>query len=277
VDSAAPSTVRRDQKDKARRRCWSSTRPAISSRLGGPGAGFDWPEIEHASTPTPELHLDRRQRQDRQSSDQIHQGRQVRDADRKESASKGNKDTANVKDAADIFYHARPTSSSSPTAMVTGASSCSTATPARSSACGARSATSRRQRAAPAKVPEDQRIPAKELTDRGPEQFVQPVHACGCRGRARLCLGRGGKRVQVFTLEGKYMNQVSSTAIAKRRTAATARRLQHRLLARPRAEYLYVRAAARRGSGFLDRKTLTPLDSFGRNGWRRASSTSCTT
>ena len=29
----------------------------------------------------------------------------------------------------------------------------------------------------PKKVPEDQRIPAKELTDRGPEQFVQPVHA----------------------------------------------------------------------------------------------------
>src|SRR5258705_13521439 len=30
---------------------------------------------------------------------------------------------------------------------------------------------------APPKVPEDQRIPAKEISGPGPDQFVQPVHA----------------------------------------------------------------------------------------------------
>src|SRR5262249_9920601 len=63
---------------------------------------------------------------------------------------------------------------------------------------------------APLKVPEDQRIPAKELpaSDRGPEQFVPPVHAVRVSNDGLVYVSdRGGRRVQVFTLEGKFVTQ----------------------------------------------------------------------
>src|SRR5262249_10363616 len=47
-----------------------------------------------------------------------------------------------------------------------------------------------------------------EGTD-GPEQFVQPVHAARVSGDGQVYVSdRGGKRVQVFTLDGKFVKQV---------------------------------------------------------------------
>ena len=64
---------------------------------------------------------------------------------------------------------------------------------------------------APPKVSEDERIPAKELpaSNRGPEQFVRPVHAVRVSNDGLVYVSdRGGRRVQVFSLDGKYVTQV---------------------------------------------------------------------
>src|SRR5258708_35269077 len=61
---------------------------------------------------------------------------------------------------------------------------------------------------APPKVAENDRIPAKEQTGPGPLQFVQPVHAARVSNDGLVYVSdRGGKRVQVFTLDGKFVMQ----------------------------------------------------------------------
>ena len=57
------------------------------------------------------------------------------------------------------------------------------------------------------KVPENQRIPAKEETGPGPLQFERPVHAARVSNDGLVYVSdRGGRRVQVFTLDGKSLS-----------------------------------------------------------------------
>ena len=123
---------------------------------GGDGAGYEWPQREHG------IHVDGKgfvwitgnncptngiANLKPVADDQIlkftQDGKFVMQIGHS-NQSKGNADTTNVHRAADVqVQRARPTSCSSPTATATTASSCSTPTAARSSGCGARSATSR--------------------------------------------------------------------------------------------------------------------------------------
>jgi hypothetical protein len=113
----------------------------------------------------------------------------------------------------------------------------------------------------PPKVPEASRIPAKEATGRGPEQFVQPVHATRVSNDGLVYVSdRGGKRVQVFTLDGKYQTQVfidrycEAPHCGNGQTAAGTAFSQDPESATSVAE-------VRRASDF-DRKSLEPLDSL---------------
>ena len=142
-------------------------------------------------------------------------------------------------------------------------------TPARSSGCGARSATSRstRCRRQP-KVPEDQRIPAKEATGPGPDQFITPVHAVRVSRDGLVYVSdRGGKRVQVFTLDGKYVTQVFIDRYCEVPHCGNGQTVAWTAFSHdPEQRFLYVASRSPARVWVLDRKTLEPLDSFGRPG-----------
>jgi sugar lactone lactonase YvrE len=120
----------------------------------------------------------------------------------------------------------------------------------------------------PPKVPEDQRIPAKEVTGRGPEQFVRPVHAARVSNDGLVYVSdRGGKRVQVFTLDGKYVNQVFIDRYCEAPHCGNGQTVASTAFSHdPEQRYLYVASRSPARVWVLDRKTLEPLDSFGRNG-----------
>jgi sugar lactone lactonase YvrE len=120
----------------------------------------------------------------------------------------------------------------------------------------------------PPKVPDDQRIPAKEATGPGPDQFVQPVHAARVSKDGLVYVSdRGGKRVQVFTLDGKYVNQVFIDRYCEVPHCGNGQTVASTAFSHdPEQRFLYVASRSPARVWVLDRKTLEPLDSFGRNG-----------
>ena len=179
VLGAPPSSLHADQKDKA-------APPVIEfdeqgnfvQPSGGPGQGLRLAGGRARHLCRPEgLCLDRRQRPDRPSDGEVQQGRQVRDADRPQGREQRQQRYGECEGPPTCSSIRRPTSSSSPTATATGASSSSTPTPARSSACGAHSATCRSTRSRRAESPAGAAHPRKGRNGPGPDQFSTPVHA----------------------------------------------------------------------------------------------------
>ena len=126
------------------------------------------------------------------------------------------------------------------------------------------------------------RVPAKDLApnDPGPPQF-DTIHGVKVSNDGLVyAADRGGKRVQVFTIAGKYVAQVwiDGGARPSARAAATGRPPRARR-SPPIAEqrFLYVASRSPGRIWVFDRKTLQPLDSFGRPGVAPASSSCCTT
>jgi len=120
-----------------------------------------------------------------------------------------------------------------------------------------------------AKVSETDRIPAKDLpaSDPGPSQF-NTVHGVKVSSDGLVYVAeRGGKRVQVFTLNGKFVAQTfidrwcEAPHCGNGQTAASVA-----FSADPAQRYLYVASRSPERIWVLDRKTLQPLDSFGRPG-----------
>jgi sugar lactone lactonase YvrE len=118
------------------------------------------------------------------------------------------------------------------------------------------------------------RVPAKELdpNDPGPPQF-NTVHGVKVSNDGLVYVSdRGGKRVQVFTIDGKFVTQawVDRWCEAPRGSnlfcgsgdtvASTA------FSADPGQRFLYVASRSPARIWVYDRKTLQPLDSFGRPG-----------
>ena len=102
----------------------------------------------------------------------------------------------------------------------------------------------------------------------GASQFVQPVHAARVSNDGLVYVSdRGGKRVQVFTIDGRYVSQVfigrecKAPACGNGQTAAATA-----FSADPQQRFLYVGNAGQARVMVLDRKTLKVLDSFGRAG-----------
>jgi hypothetical protein len=120
----------------------------------------------------------------------------------------------------------------------------------------------------PAKVPEDQRIPAREATGPGPDQFITPVHAVRVSRDGLVYVSdRGGKRVQVFTLAGKYVTQVFIDRYCEVPHCGNGQTVASTAFSHdPEQRFLYVASRSPARVWVLDRKTLEPLDSFGRPG-----------
>ncbi len=106
--------------------------------------------------------------------------------------------------------------------------------------------------------------------DPGPSQFVPPVHGVKVSNDGLVYVAdRGGKRVQVFTTEGKYITQVwidrwclvEGGGCNNGNTAASVA-----FSADPAQRFLYVASRSPARIWVLDRKSLRALDSFGRPG-----------
>jgi hypothetical protein len=118
------------------------------------------------------------------------------------------------------------------------------------------------------KIPESSRIPAKEETGPGPEQFEPPVHAARVSNDGLVYVSdRGGKRVQVFTLDGKFVTQKFIDRWCEAPHCGNGQTVASTAFSHdPEQRFLYVASRSPARVWVLDRKTLEPLDSFGRPG-----------
>jgi DNA-binding beta-propeller fold protein YncE len=268
-----PTTVRADQRAKG-----MAAPPVLEfdeagnfiQGWGGPGAGYDWPETEHGVYADPRgfIWIGGNGVTDNHLIKFTKAGKFVMQIGKK-SASKGNADTENVKQAADIFYYAKTNElfvadgyGNRRVIVFDGDSG------KFKRMWGAFGNTPTDGVYQPPKVPEDQRIPAKELTDRGPEQFVQPVHAVRVSNDGLVYVSdRGGKRVQVFTVDGKFQTQVFIDRYCEAPHCGNGQTVASTAFSPdPEQRFLYVASRSAARVWVLDRKTLEPLDSFGRNG-----------
>jgi len=266
-----PSSVRADQKDKA-------APPVIEfdeqgnflQAWGGPGQGFDWPAVEHGIYVDPKgnVWIGGNGPTDHHLVKFTKQGRFIMQLGKK-GASKGNADTANVKGAADTFVHT-PTNElfvadgyGNRRVIVFDAD-----TGAFKRMWGAFGNKPVDELPEPPKVPEDRRIPAKEATGQGPDQFITPVHATRVsKDNFVYVSDRGGKRVQVFSLDGKYVTQQFIDRYCEVPHCGNGQTVASTAFSHdPEQRFLYVASRSPARLWILDRKTLEPLDSFGRPG-----------
>jgi len=268
-----PSSVRADQKDKA-------APPVIEfdeqgnfiQAWGGPGPGYDWPEVEHGiyADPKGNVWIGGNGPTDHHLVKFTKQGKFLMQLGKK-GASKGNADTANVKGAADTFVH----TSTNELFVADGYGNrrvivFDADTGAFKRMWGAFGNKPVDEVPEPPKVAEDRRIPAKELTDsnRGPEQFITPVHATRVsKDNFVYVSDRGGKRIQVFTLDGKYVTQRFIDRYCEVPHCGNGQTVASTAFSHdPEQRFLYVASRSPARVWILDRKTLEPLDSFGRPG-----------
>ena len=123
-------------------------------------------------------------------------------------------------------------------------------------------------------TPDAERVPAKDLpaSDLGPPQF-DTVHGVKVSNDGLVYVAdRGGKRVQVFTTDGKYLKQVFidrwceapgglNLFCGDGQTAASVA-----FSPDPQQQFLYVASRSPSRVWVYDRQTLEPLTSFGRAG-----------
>ena len=119
---------------------------------------------------------------------------------------------------------------------------------------------------APSDAPPDPALP--DADEQGAPQFVQPVHAARVSNDGLVYVSdRGGKRVQVFTLDGKFVAQVfigrecKAPQCGNGTTAASTA-----FSTDPEQRFLYVGNRSQSKVMVFDRKTLELLDSFGQRG-----------
>jgi DNA-binding beta-propeller fold protein YncE len=266
-----PSSVRTDQKGMAAPPVLEFDEAGnFIQGWGGPGAGYDWPETEHGIYVDPKgyVWVGGNGKTDHHLVKFTKAGKFVMQIG-KRGASKGNADTQNVNMAADTFYYAKTNELfvadgyGNKRIIVFDAD-----TGAFKRMWGAFGKEPHDKVAAKSKVPEESRIPAKEESGPGPDQFVNPVHAARVSNDGLVYVSdRGGKRVQVFTLEGKFVNQVFVDRWCEAPHCGNGQTVASTAFSHdPEQRYLYVASRSPARVWILDRKTLQPLDSFGRPG-----------
>jgi DNA-binding beta-propeller fold protein YncE len=269
-----PSTVRNDQKAMA-------APPVLEfdeagnfiqgwGGPGSPGAGYDWPETEHGIYADPKgfIWIGGNGRTDNHLVKFTRDGKFVMQLGHK-GQSKGNKDTVTVNQAADTFVYT-PTNElfvadgyGNRRVIVFDAD-----TGAFKRMWGAFGNEPLDNVPAPPKVAENDRIPAKEQTGPGPLQFVQPVHAVRVSNDGLVYVSdRGGRRVQVFTLDGKFVMQRFIDRYCEAPHCGNGQTVASTAFSSdPEQQFLYVASRSPARVWILDRKTMELLDSFGRNG-----------
>ena len=229
---------------------------------GGPGEGYNWPESEHG------IYVDPKgfvwiggQGEEDQLLKFTKAGKFVMQIGRP-GHKKTNQDTENVWKPADVFVH----TATNELFVADGYGN------KRVIVFDADSGAFKRMWGAFGNVPSDE-PPAEGPAPQpmGPDgslQFVSPVHAIKVSKDGLVYVGdRGGRRVQVFSLDGKYVSQVfigrecHAPDCGNGTTAAGLAFSQD-----PEQRFLYVANRSQAQVMSFNRKTLEYLDSFGQWG-----------
>ena len=257
-----PSTLTADEKPRAAPPLLEfDPSGAFIQAWGGPGQGYDWPTSEHG------VYVDAKGfvwvggngTGDHQILKFTKAGKFVMQIGRA-GQSKGNADTQNLNQPADTFYYA-------PTNELIVADGYGNR---RVIVFDADTGRFKRMWGAFGNVPSDappNPAPA-DADEKGAPQFVQPVHAARVSNDGLVYVSdRGGKRVQVFTLDGKYVTQVfigrecKAPECGNGTTAASTA-----FSTDAEQKYLYVGNRSQAKVMVFERKTLALLDTFGRWG-----------
>jgi hypothetical protein len=228
---------------------------------GGPGQGYEWPSSEHGVYVDPAgfVWIGGNGAKDHHVLKFTKAGKFVMQIGRA-GQSKGNADTRNLNQPADTFVHAK----TNELFVADGYGN------RRVIVFDATTGAFKRMWGAFGNVPTDG-PPNPALADadvRGAPQFVQPVHAARVSNDGLVYVSdRGGKRVQVFRLDGTYVTQVfigrectapecgnGTTAASTAFSADTGQR------------FLFVGNRSQAKVMVLDRRTLETLDTFGQWG-----------
>jgi len=266
-----PRSVRTDQKGMAAPPVLEFDAAGVFVQgWGGPGEGYDWVEIEHGIYVDPKgfVWIGGNGKTDHHLLKFTKDGKFVMQIGKK-GESKGNSDTRNVNMAADTFVHAKTNELfvadgyGNKRIVVFNAD-----TGAFKRMWGAFGKEPSDAKAAKAKIPEASRIPAMYETGPGPDQFDPPVHAARVSNDDLVYVSdRGGKRVQVFTLEGKFVAQAFIDRWCEAPHCGNGQTVASTAFSHdPQQRFLYVASRSPARIWVLDRKTLQPLDSFGRPG-----------
>jgi DNA-binding beta-propeller fold protein YncE len=268
-----PTTIRSDQKAKS-----MAAPPVLEfdeagnyvQGWGGPGEGYDWVESEHGIYVDPKgfVWIGGNGKTDHHLLKFTKAGKFVMQIGRK-GASTGNTDTQNVNQAADTFVYAKTNELfvadgyGNRRIIVFDAD-----TGAFKRMWGAFGNPAQDKVPPKAKIAEDDRIPAKEETGPGPDDFVMPVHAARVSNDGLVYVSdRGGKRVQVFTLEGKFVAQTFVDRWCEAPHCGNGQTVASTAFSHDAEQrFLYVASRSPARIWILDRKTLEPLVSFGRPG-----------
>ena len=228
---------------------------------GGPGQGYDWPRSEHG------VYVDHKGfvwiggngENDHQILKFTKAGKFVMQIGRA-GQSKGNADTTNLNKPADAFVYA-------PTNEMFVADGYGNR---RIIVFDADTGRFKRMWGAFGNVPTDAApnpAPA-DADEKGAPQFVQPVHAARVSEDGHVYVSdRGGKRVQVFTLDGKYVSQIfigrecKAPECGNGTTAASTA-----FSTDPEQRFLYVGNRSQAKVMVLNRESLEILDTFGQWG-----------
>jgi DNA-binding beta-propeller fold protein YncE len=228
---------------------------------GGPGQGFEWPSTEHGIYVDPggNVWIGGNGEGDHQILKFTRTGQFILQIGRA-GRSKGNADTQNLSQPADTFVHA----ATNELFVADGYGN------RRVIVFDATTGRFKRMWGAFGNVPTDAAPnPADpDAGERGASQFVQPVHAVRVSKDGRVYVSdRGGKRVQVFGFDGKYITQVfigrecKAPACGNGTTAASTA-----FSADAAQRFLYVGNRSQAKVMVFDRERLELLDEFGQWG-----------
>jgi DNA-binding beta-propeller fold protein YncE len=237
---------------------------------GGPGEGYDWVEIEHGIYVDPKgfVWIGGNGKTDHHLLKFTKAGKFVMQIGKK-GESKGNNDTQNVNMAADTFVHTKTNelfvADGYGNKRIIVFDADTGAYKRHWGAFGKEPSDAKQEKP---KIPEASRIPAKYETGPGSDQFITPVHAARVSNDDLVYVSdRGGKRVQVFTLEGKFVAQTFIDRWCEAPHCGNGQTVASTAFSHDKEQrFLYVASRSPARIWVLDRKTLQPLDSFGRPG-----------
>jgi DNA-binding beta-propeller fold protein YncE len=228
---------------------------------GGPGAGYEWPNSEHGVYVDPKgfVWIGGNGDNDHQILKFTKAGKFVMQIGRA-GKSTGNADTSNLNQPADTFVYAK----TNELFVADGYGN------RRVIVFDADTGAFKRMWGAFGNKPTDGApdLAQADVGANGSPQFIQPVHAARVSNDGLVYVSdRGGKRVQVFTIDGKFVSQVfigrdcRAPDCGNGTTAASTA-----FSPDPAQRFLYVGNRSQAKVMVFDRKTLGLLDSFGRWG-----------
>lgn len=228
---------------------------------GGAGAGYDWPNSEHGVYVDPKgfVWIGGNGMGDHQILKFTKAGKFVMQIG-KAGQSKGNADTKNLNQPADTFLYSK----TNELFVADGYGN------RRVIVFDADTGAFKRMWGAFGNVPtDDAPNPANpDVGENGAPHFVQPVHAARVSNDGLVYVSdRGGKRVQVFTIDGKYVSQVFIGRECKAPDCGNGTTAASTAFSTDRDQkFLYVGNRSQAKVMVFDRKSLKLLDEFGKWG-----------